>query len=219
MSSLSNAQLRRYISALGTAIEKAFARGKTEVALDLCEQLLDEHPGHVPTLINQGVIRLKMDFPDQAIESFDNAVTMQIAPLPYAHYMKGVAYHSLKQVDKAQKEYELAIKLDTTNADAHSRLGGIYAQQGRMGEAREQFETAYRIDNTYLAPLYNLAVLHNKMNEEKAALNYYRQFRKAGGQPKPKFERLLSKANREAKPAQAAPKTENIKATPVISTP
>ena len=48
---LSKAQLRRYISALETAIEKAYSRGKTEVALDLCEQLLDEHPGHVPTLV------------------------------------------------------------------------------------------------------------------------------------------------------------------------
>ena len=67
---LSNAQLRRYISALGTAIAKAYSRGKTEVALDLCEQLLDEHPGHVPTMVNQGVIRLKMGFPDLAIESF-----------------------------------------------------------------------------------------------------------------------------------------------------
>ncbi|MGJ8724228.1 MAG: tetratricopeptide repeat protein [Roseibacillus sp.] len=211
---LSNAQLRRYISALGTAIEKAYSRGKTEVALDLCEQLLDEHPGHVPTMVNQGVIRLKMGFPDMAIESFNNAATMQIAPLPYAHYMKGVAYHSLKKFENAQKEYELAIKLDSTNADAHSRLGGIYVQQGRTGEARELFEKAYRIDNNKPGPLFNLALLHSRLNEEKAALNYYRQFRKAGGQPNPDFERMLSKAKPEAT-EEPIPST----ATPVISAP
>ena len=216
---LSNAQLRRYISALGTAIEKAYSRGKTEVALDLCEQLLDEHPGHVPTMVNQGVIRLKMGLPDLAIESFNNAATMQIAPLPYAHYMKGVAYHSLKQFKNAQKEYELAIQIDSTNADAHSRLGGIYFQQGRMGEARELFEKAYRIDKSNPGPLYNLALLHSRMDEDKAALNYYRQFRKAGGQPNPKFERLLSKADREAEPDEAAPEPEKASATPVISIP
>ena len=131
---------------------------------------------------------------------------MQIAPLPYAHFMKGIAYRSLNQVEAAKKEFEIAIQLDSTNADAHSRLGAIYVQLGRMAEARKQFETAYRLDNTYLEPLYNLAVLHSKMNEDKAALNYYRQFRKAGGQPDPKFERLLAKENRDAEQIEAAPK-------------
>lgn len=215
---LSNAQLRRYISALGHAIQKAYSRGKTEVALDLCEQLLEDHPGHFETMVAQGVILLKMGKPDLAIESFNNAVTINPAPLPYAHYMKGVAYHSQDQFANAQKELELAIKLDATNADAHSRLGGIYARGGRMGEAREQFEKAYRIDNTYLEPLFNLALLHNNMKEEKAALNYYRQFRKAGGQPDPDFERLLGKANLEAK-QQAAPEPKETTATPVISKP
>ena len=86
-----------------------------------------------------------------------------------------------------------------------------------MGEAREQFEKAYRLDNNYLEPLYNLAVLHSKMNEEKAALNYYRQFRKAGGQPNPEFERLLRKAKPAAPAATAKPKPSA--ATPVIATP
>lgn len=219
---LNNAQLRRYITALGNAIEKAYSRGKTEVALELTEQLLDEHPGHVRTMVNQGVIRLRMGLPDLAIDSFNNAVTMQVEPLPYAHYMKGVAYHAQQQFEQARREYEIAIKLNPSNADAHNRLGGIYAQSGRTGEAREQFELSYRIDNSYLEPLLNLTVLHNKMGEEKAALNYYRQFRKAGGQPRPELERLLSaaiKAEFEEQPAEAPPEGQPSSATPVIATP
>lgn len=210
---LSNAQLRRYISALGTAIEKAYARGKTEVALDLCEQLLDDHPGHVPTMLNQGVILLRMGLPEQAIDSFNNALVMQ-PTLPYANYMRGVAYHSLQQFANAQKEYELALEQNPSNADAHNRLGGIHAQMGRLGEAREHFEMAYRLDETYLEPLINLSVLHNKMGEEEAALNYYRLFRKGGGQPRPDLEKLLAKAQREAKPEDQA-----TEATPVIAEP
>lgn len=216
---MNNAQLRRLVNALDRAINKAFVRGKTEVALELTEQLLDEHPGHVPTMVNQGVIRLKMGLPDLAIDSFNNAVTLQPTPLPYAHYMKGVAYHSLQQFTNAQREYELAIKMDGTNADAHNRLGGIHAQSGRMGEAREHFEIAYRIDNTYLEPLLNLSVLHNKTGETEAALNYYRQFRKAGGQPRPDLERLLAEANRKAQEADEQPEKKESGATPVLNTP
>ncbi|WP_411845257.1 tetratricopeptide repeat protein [Roseibacillus persicicus] len=211
---LSNAQLRRYISALGTAIEKAYARGKTEVALDLCEQLLDEHPGHVPTMLDQGVISLKMALPEQAIDSFNNAITMQIAPLPYAHFMKGVAYHSLGRFAEAQKEYEIAIQLNPSNAEAHNRLGGIHGQMGRLGEAREHFEMAHRLDKTKLEPLFNLSALHRNMGEEDAALNYYRQFRKFGGQPNPEFEKLLAKAQREAAPEEA-----EAEGAPVIALP
>ena len=218
---LNNAQLRRFITALGAAIEKAYKRGKTEVALELTEQLLDEHPGHVPSMVNQGVIRLKMGLTDLAIDSFNNAVTLQVAPLPYAHYMKGVAYHSKQEFTQAQKEYELAIKFDPANADAHSRLGAIHAQSGKIGQAREQFEIAYRLDNTYLEPLLNLTTLHKKLGENKAALNYYREYRKAGGQPRPELERLLSEANRKEAPD---PEVDTIKenipgATPVFSTP
>lgn len=221
---VNNAQLRRLITALENAIGKAFDRGKTEVALELTEQLLDEHPGHVPTMVNQGVIRLKMGFPSQAIDSFSNAITLQPSPLPYAHYMKGVAFHSLENFQDAKQEYERAIELDGTNADAHNRLGGIHAQSGQMGQAREHFEMAYRIDNNYLEPLINLSVLHNKMGEQAAAVNYYRQFRKAGGQPRPDFERLLGEAVSEAQPAledekEGEPQQPESGATPVINTP
>lgn len=220
---LNNAQLRRYISALGTAIEKAYSRGKTEVALDLCEQLLDEHPGHVPTMVNQGVIHLKLQQPELAIESLNNAVTMQVEPLPYAHFMKGVTYHAMEQFANAQKEYEIAIKLDSLNAHAHNRLGGIHAETGEMEKARESFEMAYRIDKNYRAPLINLSVLHQGMGEEQAALNYYRQYRKAGGQPRPKFEALLEETaqetKEETKPAENAVPPQKKSAIEAAATP
>lgn len=216
---LAGIQLRRYTTAIGTAIEKAYNRGKTEVALELCEQLLDQNTGHVPTMINQGVIRLRMGLLDQATESFRNAVAMQgSTQLPYLHYLLGVTQHELNNLDDAEKEYEVAVQLDPTNADAHNSLGIVHAQKGKMGEAREHFELAYRIDQSLLEPLQNLARLHQKMGENGAALNYYRQFRKAGGSPEPDLETLLAEelvapaiaeeekpADKKAQPAAAQP--------------
>ncbi|MBK1835427.1 tetratricopeptide repeat protein [Roseibacillus ishigakijimensis] len=207
---LSHAQLRRYISAIGTAIEKAFARGKDEVALELCDQLLHEDPSHIPTMVAQGVIHLKMGQAEQALESFNNATTLQIEPLPYAHYMKGVAYTALEQFANAQTEFEVALKLDPSHPDAHARLGALHARNGALEEARKHFEMAYRIDPTYLKALANLAMLHHKMDEQEAALNYYRKYRQEGGSPLPELEKILanleeSEANEPAENAASPP--------------
>lgn len=221
---LAGLQLRRYTNAISTAIDKAYNRGKTEVALELCEQLLDQNTGHVPTMINQGVIRLRMGLLDQASESFRNAVAMQgSTQLPYLHYLLGVTQHELNNLDDAEKEYEVAVQLDPSNADAHNSLGIVHAQKGKMGEAREHFELAYRIDNNLLETLENLTRLHQKMNENGAALNYYRQYRKAGGSPRPELETLLAEeinppaANDEKKPAAKEPASPA--AQPVLAEP
>lgn len=217
---LSNAELRRYTKVVDGLIENAFARGKTEVALDLSEELIEQNPGYYPAMLDQGVILLKMGLPEAAIDSFNNAMTLRVGALPYANYMKGVAHHSLSQFDRAQKEYEVAVQLDPSNADAFNRLGSLHAVAGREGQAREKFEMAYRLDDTHLEPLINLSVLHQNMGEAKAALNYYRKFRKAGGQPRPELEKLLAKANQEndeKKDLEANPNPPASVATPVIS--
>lgn len=221
---LAGLQLRRYTNAISTAIDKAYNRGKTEVALELCEQLLDQNTGHVPTMINQGVIRLRMGLLDQASESFRNAIAMQgSTQLPYLHYLLGVTQHELNNLDDAEKEYEVAVQLDPSNADAHNSLGIVHAQKGKMGEAREHFELAYRIDKNLLETLENLTRLHQKMNEGEAALNYYRQYRKAGGSPRPELEALLAEeinppaVAEEEKPAAkeaASPATQPVLAEP-----
>ena len=68
---LSNAELRRYTKVVDGLIENAFARGKTEVALDLSEELIEQNPGYYPAMLDQGVILLKMGLPEAAIDSFN----------------------------------------------------------------------------------------------------------------------------------------------------
>lgn len=189
---LAGIKLRRYTNALTTAIERAYSRGKTEVALDLCEQLLDSNPAHVPTMVNEGIIRLRMGKPKQALTSFNNAVAMQgTVRLPYLHYLLGVTHHSLDQLKEAAAEYEVAVALQPGNAEAHNRLGIVHAMSDELGQAREHFELASRIDTQSLEPLENLVRLHQEQGEMEAALNSYRLYLKAGGTPRPEIEAVI----------------------------
>ena len=171
-------------------------------------------------MLDQGVILLKMGHPRRAIESFDNATILRGGGgLPYANFMKGVAYHSLGEIENAQLEYETTIKLDPSNADAFNRLGILHVNAGRLGEARENFEIAYRLDDTHLEPLFNLSTLHSEMGEVPAALNYYRKYRNAGGHPQPDLESLLAQAKKDEDELKKKNKAAAPTSTPVIAPP
>lgn len=195
---ISKELLNRNTAALESAMIRSYQKGKINVAQELANQLVEDDPSHIPSMINQGIIHLAKGDSGEALSSFDNAIALENGPLPYAHYLKGVAYHTLDQIENAQLEYELSLKQDGTNSDAYSRLGAIYANQGLPGQAREQFELAFRANPDALEPLSNLTVLHLQLEEKAAALNYYRKYLEAGGTPKPKLDRLLAEANREA---------------------
>lgn len=211
---LAGIKLRRYTNALTTAIERAYSRGKTEVALDLCEQLLDSNPAHVPTMVNEGIVHLRMGQPAKALTSFNNAVTMQgTVRLPYLHYLLGVTHHSLNQLQDAATEYEVAVALQPGNAEAHNRLGIVHAMSNEVGQAREHFELAVRIDPSSLEPLENLVRLHQEQDEIEAALNYYRLYLKAGGPPRPELESLITQQLQDAAADELAPEEPVEKAT------
>ena len=217
---LANAELRRYTNVVDGLIENAYRRGKIEVALDLSEELIESNPGYYPAMLDQGVILLKMGHPRRAIESFDNATILRGGGgLPYANFMKGVAYHSLGEIENAQLEYETTVKLDPSNADAFNRLGILHVNAGRLGEARENFEIAYRLDDTHLEPLFNLSTLHSEMGEVPAALNYYRKYRNAGGHPQPDLESLLAQAKKDEDELKKKNEAAAPTSTPVIAPP
>ncbi|MDP0490291.1 MAG: tetratricopeptide repeat protein [Verrucomicrobiota bacterium JB023] len=203
------ARVRRHIEALENTIRRTYRKGKLNVAMELCEEILEEHPGHIPTMLNQGVIQFRMGRLDPAIESFENAVAMRTSPLPYAHHMLGAAHLAKGDLEKARTQLDLAIKLQPTNADAHNRLGVVFAQSVELEKAREHFEEAHKLNPQYLDPLFNLCVLHEEIGDKGLALDYYRQFRKAGGSPRPEMEKLIREMAPEQEQA-ANPEDQSI---------
>ena len=63
-----------------------------------------------------------------------------------AHNNLGNAYHRVRRLQEAIKEYELALKLRPGSAKDHNRLGATYAEDGLLNEAIREFQTALKID-------------------------------------------------------------------------
>ena len=51
-----------------------------------------------------------------------------------------------RQVERAAREFRLALDLNPDYADAHANLGSALAQQGAYREALREFDEALRID-------------------------------------------------------------------------
>ncbi|MEM9080432.1 MAG: tetratricopeptide repeat protein [Verrucomicrobiota bacterium] len=202
----SGISLRRKVETLASVAEKSYRKGRLNLALELYDEILDEHPGHVPTMINQGVIRLRKGRNDDAIASFQDAIAMQgTTPIPYAHFMLGVTHHTKKDLDKARTEYELALRLEPNNAQAHNRLGVVHAQSGNLDKAKDCFQKAYRTDKNHLDALSNLSRAHNALGEKQEAVATYRKYRESGGSPKPDLEKLLADIKEKVEPEDPKP--------------
>ncbi|GEM_PF-3652401 len=74
---------------------------------------------------------------------------------PILHNNLGVLYYRKNRIDKAEKEFLLAIKLNPNYADAHNNLGLIYKSRGDYTRAIAYFDTALRLDTTLLAARMN----------------------------------------------------------------
>jgi Flp pilus assembly protein TadD len=80
-------------------------------------------------------------------------------------------YDKANQADKAEETYKQAIELDPTNGDLHNNLGNIYANIGKVDDAKAEFKKAAEVNPTGAAGYYfNLgAVLYNTGKMDDAA--------------------------------------------------
>ena len=186
-------ELQEHILVKTNLARRAFSNGRFLVAREFFESILEEHPGHVPTKLNLGVVHLRNQDPHLAIQAFKDALTIrEDIPLPYAQFMLGVAYYELLEFDEARNYFLIAVEQNPTNAHTHVFLGSIAGVKGRVAEAEGSFLEAIRLDPTLTEPFYNLAVLRSREGKKKEALKLYRRAIQNGAQPDMSFEQSLA---------------------------
>lgn len=83
-----------------------------------------------------------------------------------ARYMAGRSYQHCEMDEKAEKQYQAALKINTGHSRSLSNLGEIYYRAGKVKGAKEYWETAVKADAKVTAARNNLAyLLLEKMRE------------------------------------------------------
>lgn len=185
-------QLNQDISIFERTAEKSFVAGRLLPTRELYEMILDQHPGHTPSLCKLGVVHLKLKEPGAAVDSFRRAVEMD-ENNPYAFRMLGFSLMSLGDLPAAEQAARRSVDLAPNDAKNHMLLATLCYRLGRIGEAESHFKGAITADPLPSEPYYNIALICSRDGRIKDAKLYYQQALERGALPDPELEDSLAK--------------------------
>ncbi len=186
------AGLNRDISVFERTAEKSFVAGHLLPTRELYQMILEQNPGHTPSLCKLGVVHLKLKDAAAAVDTFRRAVELD-ASNPYAYRMLGFSLMMLGDMAGAQQAVRHSVDLSPTDAKSQCLLATLCYRAGRTSEAESYFKAAITADPVPSEPYYNLALLCSKDHRTELAKDYYQQALERGALPDPKLEETLSK--------------------------
>jgi len=108
-------------------INQLSEQGNQAAALERVNNYLSANPKNAEAMFMRGVILVELGKRDEAIKSFTE-LTEKYPNLPEPYNNLAVLYADQGQYDKARKALESAIKTHPSYATAHENLGDIYAR-------------------------------------------------------------------------------------------
>ena len=85
----------------------------------------------------------------------------------------GVAYHHLFAMDEAMKAYQMALRLDSHNADALNNIGAVYHAKRDYGKATKYYKKALKYNPRSAAIYCNLGTTYFAAHKYKDAEKSY----------------------------------------------
>ena len=184
-------ELNRDIEVYTHTAEKSFAAGRLSSTRELFEMIVEQHPGHIPTLCKLGVVHLKQNDPAAALDQFRRAVELD-ANNPYAHRMLGYSFMLLGDMASAEQSVKESVNLAPDDAKSQFLLGIITDKLGRRDEAESYYKASISLDPMPSEAYFNLALLCSRGKRLDAARNFYQQALERGALPDPSLEQRLA---------------------------
>lgn len=123
---------------------------------------------------------------------FEKAVLFS-PDFPLLRYSTGMMYLEREEYSKAEKEFNLTIRLDPKHSYAHNNLGNILYMRNDFLQAINSWQNAISSDPTNPQPYYNIGATYDLQGNTQQALSYYTQY--LAKQPNPPAD-LLNKIRR-----------------------
>lgn len=125
-------------------------------------QLIAEH------LVNEGDVAA-------AINQYEKALAKDPS-IPGIHYELGEAIlqnsTSVDALNRAEHEFEVALKYDSKNAGAEAKLAWIAAKRGKIAQAEQEYQRALAIQPDQIDALKGMGGICARQGETEKALEY-----------------------------------------------
>ena len=140
-------------------------------------------------LYNRGVKLVREGKLDEALEQFNRAAKIS----PYyalAYYGIGRVYMQKNgEIDKAVKNLEKSVYLDSKFSRGYFYLGLALMFSGKYPQAIHAFDNARRYDKTLIEALYNIAIVYDLMDAKSKSRLYFEKYKKEKKKLKQQMER------------------------------
>lgn len=124
---------------------------------------------------NSGIEKTNHGDFEGAIRDFEKAEEL-LPDWALTHFSKAIAYHHLKQLEKAFESYTRAIELDGKMVDAyynraHAVLLFDNLEEKGLKQALSDLQKAIELDEKFVDALYYSAVVKMKLKDYQGAVN------------------------------------------------
>lgn len=158
--------------------------GKINEGIELLNQGLSQMIGNQLNQSNNRVHKDKIGlrgFQNSQSRKVGNSLGQNIKETNYdilyeLHYHLGIAYTNLKNVDQAISHYQAAVKLPIyplLKLGAYNNLGNLLKASADFIGAKNAYETAIKIDPSFVTGYYNLGMVCKAMGSLVEAIDCY----------------------------------------------
>jgi len=171
---------------------KNYQEGKTYIAQELYNKVLEIDPNHSQALNNLGVIFEDLGGNQKAKDCYEKAI--EINPnYTNAHNNLGVILQKLSDLQKAKECFEKVIEIDPNYVNAHNNLGNILEELGEFQKAKECFEKVIEIDPDCANAQDKLGYLLERELEHERVLSEIEKAQKSKNKNKINFTKKIRK--------------------------
>jgi tetratricopeptide (TPR) repeat protein len=123
-------------------------------------------------LFHEGLKQLE-GHPKEALIIFEEVI--RLMPERWeAHYNLGIISMALSDIEKAEKEFQRALKNKGSAVKIYHALGALYQSEGKKKKAIEALEKAAKNEKSSIV-MINLANLYQTIDEKEKAFKYYEE--------------------------------------------
>ncbi|MFZ9937646.1 MAG: tetratricopeptide repeat protein [Luteolibacter sp.] len=188
----STGELQRDIAVFERTAEKSFLSGRMLPTRELYQMILDQHPGHTPSLCRLGVVHLRLEETVEAADAFRRAVELDTGNA-YAQRMLAFTLMRLGEMSASEQAARQAVELEPADAKSQILLATVLYRLGHGAEAESHFKAAINADPLLSEPYYNLALICSREGRMEEAREFYRQALERGALPDPGLEKKIAK--------------------------